>query len=201
MRPSRYLLLAVVGFGLLFWADRWCFGQETQSQEERPDLQKEDILYLTEEQENDVIRYLEKTYPDRIQEVIKFKKRRPLLYQQAISRGFREMRKLREIQATDPGRFERILKERSLEKECRDLARSYNRSGDSAEKQRIRTQLLERLEMLFDLRQTNRSEEIASLERKLAELKKENERRLINKKQIVDKRLEQVLGETRDLEW
>jgi hypothetical protein len=201
MKSVNVFFLAMLGFSLLVGNDRWCIAQETPSLDEKRDLKKEDILYLTEDQENEVIRYLEKTYPDRIRDVINFKKRRPNLYKQAISRGFREMRRLGEIQATDPARFERILKERSLEKECRDLARSYNQSGDSAEKQKLRSQLLERLEILFDLRQTNRSEETASLENKRAELKKQNEKRLVNKKQIVEKRLEQVLGDTRDLEW
>jgi len=73
--------------------------------------------------------------------------------------------------------------------------------ADSAEKQKLADQLKTTLSKAFDLRESQRKEEVEKLERKLAELKESLKIRNDNKQQIVDERFRTLIGKGKYLKW
>ena len=162
---------------------------------------QQDVLYLTPEQEKEAIEYIRKVYPDRLENLLAIKERRPLLYRTFLSRGYREMRHLEELKEKDPERYDQRMQEKSLDEEARELARQYRESDDESEMARLRDELKALLDKIFDYRQQNRQFEIEKLEKRLAELRETNQKRLDNKNEIVQRRLDQMLARQREWEW
>jgi hypothetical protein len=162
---------------------------------------QQDVLYLTPEQEREAIAYIREVYPDRLENLLAIKERRPLLYRRFLSRGYREMRHLEEMKEKDPERYDQRMEEKRLDEDARNLARQYRESDDESEKARLKDELKVLLDRIFDYRQRNRQFEIEKLERRLAELKETNQQRLDNKDEIVQRRLDQMLGRQREWEW
>ena len=90
---------------------------------------------------------------------------------------------------------------KKLEKQVRMLIEDYWQTGDALKKDELRRAIWKHLNKIFDYRQMNRQEEIQKLENKLKELKEVNEQRLANKDEIVENRMNDLLGEKPELEW
>jgi|GEM_PF-3125025 len=161
----------------------------------------QDILYLTKEQEEKTLNYMKEMYPDRFERFIKIKELRPLIYRRGLSRAYREMRFIEELKNKDQVRYQRVLQEKKLTTKSRILAKKYKETDDEDQKNRIREELKGILSELFNIRQQVREDEIERLEKKLAELKEINRKRLANKDAIVEKKLAEMLGENKDMEW
>lgn len=176
-------------------------GQDGLSRQKTLAQPQQDVLYLTPEQEREAIEYIREVYPDRVENLLAIKERRPLLYRRFLSRGYREMRHLEELKEKDPERYDQRMEEKRLDEDARNLARQYRESDDESEKARLKDELKVLLDRIFDYRQRNRQFEIEKLERRLAELKETNQQRLDNKDEIVRRRLDQMLGRQREWEW
>lgn len=73
--------------------------------------------------------------------------------------------------------------------------------ADQADKQKLASQLKSTLSDVFDLRESQRKEEVAKLEKKLSELKESIQIRSNNKEQIVDERFRTLTGKGKYLKW
>ncbi len=73
--------------------------------------------------------------------------------------------------------------------------------ADQSDKQKLASQLKDTLGEVFDLRETQRKEEVENLEKKLAELKESIQIRSNNKQQIVDERFRTLTGKSKYLKW
>ncbi len=180
------------------------------SQERQPVVQRpqtalpqvqETPLYLTPEQETEVLEYLEEYSPELVERLSRVKVTLPDTYREQLSRAYRQMSYMENLKETDPEQYERISEERRLELESSQLATQYKNTADEDEKSEIRVELKDLLFELFDYRQMNRIVEIERLEKRLESLKEENQNRLDNKDQIVNNRLLELLGERSGLEW
>ncbi len=161
---------------------------------------RQDVLYLTSEQEQETITYLQKVRPEQSERLIRLKDLRPQQYRTFLSRAYREMRYMNEIKVNNPDRYERLRGEKQLESETQDLAAQYKRTNDDTEKEHIETEMLELLGRLFDMRQVNREEEIVRLEKRLAQLKEAQSERQSHKDEIVQRRLKELTGD-KGLVW
>jgi hypothetical protein len=164
-------------------------------------MKHQDVLYLTPEQEDEVMTYLRENYADRLDELNELKKNRDILYKKKISQAYREMRFMKDLRERDEERYKRVADEKKLEKQVRQLVEKYLKTSDTLERNNFRRRIRELLNKIFDYRQMNRQDEIEKLERKLNELKEINEQRVANKDEIVDSRLNELLGEKPELEW
>jgi hypothetical protein len=81
------------------------------------------------------------------------------------------------------------------------LVEDYWQTGDTLKKDELRRAIWKLLSKIFDYRQMNRQEEIEKLESKLKELKEANEQRLANKDEIVETKLNDMLGGKPEMEW
>ncbi len=71
----------------------------------------------------------------------------------------------------------------------------------AAKKKEIKAELKEKLQRLFELKEKERESEVAELEKKIDELKKSMKTRKANKEKIINRRLEELIGEDEYLEW
>ncbi|WKZ69660.1 MAG: hypothetical protein QY331_00155 [Melioribacteraceae bacterium] len=73
--------------------------------------------------------------------------------------------------------------------------------ADQSDKQKLSSQLKTTLSEAFDLRESQRKEEVEKLENKLAELKESIHIRKQNKEQIVEERFRTLTGKGKYLKW
>ncbi|MCU7495285.1 MAG: hypothetical protein HF314_09790 [Ignavibacteria bacterium] len=95
---------------------------------------------------------------------------------------------------------ERLKKITELDVQTEALGLEYQKA-DKQEKEKIRQELQGKLSELFELRESNRKEEVKELEDRLSELKNTLEERRKNKDKIIDKRLLDLTGEDETTEW
>ena len=182
----------------------WLFSPIYAQRREGPKrLQNDQIetLYLTPEQEKETLAYIERFYPDRADEIKLMKDKRPAIYIRGLSRAFREMRFLQDLESKDPEQYKQMIEEKNLEKESRLLGKKYRELPEGTEKDKLLEDLKGILERSFDLRQMNRQVEIDRLESRLQELKDQNKQRLDKREEIIQHRLSQIIGEKDLLEW
>ena len=118
-----------------------------------------------------------------------------------LQRQAAELHRLEELKERDPERFEQKKKEQSLEYRSFQLAEKFRESKDEKEKAKIKNDLSVILGELFDLREKDREEEIKHLNKKLEHLKSVLAERKKKKKEIVERRLQELIGERDVLIW
>ncbi len=91
-------------------------------------------------------------------------------------------------------------KENELNIQSEVLAIKY-KTADASNKQNIKNQLKAKLSELFELKEKSRKDEVAQLEKKLVELKKNLDLRNSHKDEIIIRKMEEMLGESRIYRW
>jgi hypothetical protein len=89
----------------------------------------------------------------------------------------------------------------SLDHEVTELAGKLSSAKSDSDRSKIRTQIGEILEKQFDLRQKHHVKEIEALESKVKKLKDLVQKRQDNRREIVSKRLDQILSDAEGLGW
>ncbi len=89
----------------------------------------------------------------------------------------------------------------SLAQWVNELSRKLGEVKSDSEKSEIKNQLQQALEKQFNLRQKRHHDEIAELEAKVKKLKDLVEKRQENRREIIAKRLEQILRDAEGLGW
>jgi hypothetical protein len=82
-----------------------------------------------------------------------------------------------------------------------ELARKLGAAKSETDRSQIKTELSELLEKQFSFRQKRHQEEIAALEAKVKKLKDLVEKRQENRREIIAKRLDQILSNAEGLGW
>jgi hypothetical protein len=156
---------------------------------------------ITAEQEKEILEKIKKENPDEVEELMLLKKERPIEFRKILIQRQYELERLEELKERDPGRYEQKIKEHSLERQSRQLTEKFRENNDEKEKARIKNDLSVVLSELFDLREKDREEEIKHLNQKLEHLKSVLAERKKKKKEIVDRRLQELIGERDVLIW
>lgn len=156
---------------------------------------------LTPEQKDEAETFLQEQDEMLYDNLMNQKTLRPQQYDRLIVRAYHEMLHLREMEQRDPEMYERLIRERKLDRETRLLAREIKQLESEAEIKARKEKLESKLNTLFDLRQENRLDEIRKLEEKIQELKENNATRLANKAAIVEHRMNELLGERGVMDW
>jgi hypothetical protein len=91
--------------------------------------------------------------------------------------------------------------EAKLAQSAAKLARTLGEAKSDAERDKLKDQLNKVVESQFDLRQKRHANEIAELEARVKKLKDLLAKRQENRREIVSKRLEQILSEAQGLGW
>ncbi len=88
-----------------------------------------------------------------------------------------------------------------LENSCYKLAAQYQDSKETEKKRRLESELKTAVNDLFELREAVREREMKRLETDLSQMREKLAQRRANKAQVVQKRLDQLLGKKDDLDW
>jgi hypothetical protein len=91
--------------------------------------------------------------------------------------------------------------ESSLAHEANQLARQLGEAKSEADRDKLRTRLGEVLEKQFDQRQKRHEAEIKALEAQVKKLRDLVEKRQENRREIIARRLDQILRESQGLGW
>jgi spermidine/putrescine-binding protein len=95
---------------------------------------------------------------------------------------------------------ENLKREKELEIEAELLALRIKKS-DSITQPKLRNELAGVLNELFDIKETKKEAEIKQLEKRLKELKESIQARKQNKNEIVERRMQEMLGDSRYYRW
>jgi len=125
----------------------------------------------------------------------------PLKFEQGLRRALVKKREVEKLKERDPKLYKKVLKIMELERKSFDLAEDYRNTEDETEKENIKNQLMATLSEQFSLKEEEKNARMKKLEDKLARLKDELMKREKNKKEVVNRRLKDLLGENRYLEW
>jgi uncharacterized tellurite resistance protein B-like protein len=75
------------------------------------------------------------------------------------------------------------------------------KNADNNSQQKIKSDLSAKLGELFDIKETQKQYEVQQLEKRLKELKQSLQYRLENKNEIVQRRIQELLGDSKYLRW
>jgi hypothetical protein len=104
---------------------------------------------------------------------------------------------LEDIQDRNEGLYDGILREQLMEIETRKLASRIQTTSDADRRQELRLELLDQLDEIFELKQQNRLAEVDQLDARLRELRTQMDTRESRRREIVERRLRELLGEIR----
>lgn len=104
---------------------------------------------------------------------------------------------LEDLQDRNAGLYDGILREHLMEMETRRLASQILATSDEGRRTELRTQLAERLEEIFELKQENRRAEIEQLDGRLRELRSLMDARQSRKKELIESRIQDLLDSAR----
>ncbi len=176
--------------------------QRPQNPGNRPMLNRQNIQRLSSEQEEAVLEHVKATYPEeRYQKLLDLKDTRPAIYNRLLQKAYQEIEYLERLKERDPEMYEAMKEKRELEIQTKQLVDQYKNTENEAEKEKLKNQISELLNKIFDIRQKNREKEIERLEKRLAEAKENNEKRLQNKEEIIAERLKDLLGKHDWMRW
>lgn len=145
--------------------------------------------------------FLEKFDPARLQKLVHLEDVDPEEFHKVLKETRREFGRLMELKKRDPERFEQMMHERRMEQETGQLAHHYRNSKNAEEKEKIKKEIRERLEKLFDLRAVQKEAEIKRMEEELAKLKEKSKTRQDNRAKIIEQHQKELLGENDDMKW
>ena len=156
---------------------------------------------LTPEQEQEAIAYIQEADPGEAERLKRLKSTDPKRYADMLNRRLREKRRLERRKQEDPARYEQEVKIRELERQSHKLADTYRNSTDEKARNEIRLNLATLTTRLFDLREARRQNEVKRMERDLERLRANLAERQKHKQQIIERRVAQLLGDPRNMEW
>ena len=128
------------------------------------------------------------------------KAKNPDAYRRRIGQSSRKIRHLKHMKEKDPERFKSQVEMLRQEGKCAKLTKEYRDAQTDEEKAKIRAELKQILDQLFDKKQGENEARVKQLEDQISKLKARNEERVKSKAEIVEKRLEQLTPE-KNLEW
>jgi hypothetical protein len=159
-----------------------------------------DLQYDWQQRVQEAIEFVAGQDPDLARELMELRMRDPDAFTREIFHIMMEREELERLSRTDQQRYVRALKERELERKSHDLARDWH-DATSDRKDPIKAELQNVLDELFDVRESQRSDQIVELEKELERLRETLKDRQAHKKAIVESRLKELLGEEDHLRW
>lgn len=193
MKIKTFLLLISI-----FISASLTFAQEELEKEERVVPPPPPKHYTLEKN-------IEKKYFDKLNSELKVKLEKikeynEKKYQYLLQRAYFRSMEDALLRGKKSGNYERSQQILNLNISTEALVADYQKASNS-EKKEIKQKLKNELSKLFDLREEERKYEVKELERELKELKKSLKIRSQNKNEIIDRRVMDLLGEDKYLDW
>lgn len=105
---------------------------------------------------------------------------------------------LSEVERSSRQLYERLVRERQMERDAQELARVIRLLPEGTERQQKTDTLRSMLNEIFELKQENRRREIERLQQKIQELQESIQEREQMREAMIDRRLQQLIGASQD---
>lgn len=152
-----------------------------------------------EEKQEEAIEFLSKYIE--AERLEKLKVKHPMAYRRLLRHALKEKRGLEHLKEVDPERFEVRSGCLKLELRTNMLAEDYRTTEANPKKEELKKELRTVLEQLFDLKEKEREFELKRLEKEIVKLKDIGTERKKNKKEIIERHLDELLLEKEYLRW
>jgi len=156
---------------------------------------------VSSEEREAAVQFLKEHEPQRFAKLTELRESRPQDYERLLTQVAMEVKELRMLKDVDPKRYERRLEQRKLEYRSSDLAERIHGMQQGAEQEEMKKELRGVLSRLFDVRESEKESEVDRLEEEMARLRETLKKRKEAKDSIVDRRMNDMLGEEDDLRW
>lgn len=101
---------------------------------------------------------------------------------------------LQEMQRRHKHLYDRLMRERRMEAQTYELARTIRQLPTGAPRQQYLDSLRTTLDEIFELKQENRRREIQQLENQITELRRRLEKREEMREEMIEQRIQQLIG-------
>jgi len=121
-----------------------------------------------------------------------------------LGRQMPRIQKLIQTKKSDPELYGLTVKDMKLGLECEKLSREFRdagRDGDEGRADRIRGEVAELVDQHFDVRQQMREMELERMERRLAQARKQLEKRSKMRGELIEQRVTELTGDKRKPMW
>lgn len=156
---------------------------------------------LSEDEVNQTLEWLKGWDKFRAHDLESKHEQNPHEFMRGIQEAYFEMKRMSELEKSNPEAFAEMKREREMEMRSFDLAQQIRKSTDDAEKEKLKAELMPLLGQLFDIREKHKDQEIDRLSQELKRLQEQVEKRRKNKDAIVEKRFNELTGEANDEGW
>jgi hypothetical protein len=156
---------------------------------------------ISEEEKENILQFYQQIDPNIEVKVQRLQATDPRGLEKQYQKMYREYMFLKRLQEEETDRYNEAIELRRLSVKADEKARAYHQSETEAQKLQIKTDLREILDKLFDLREKERAAEAERIEKRLEHLRQEMQERRTNKAQIVENRLNQMVGKGYLYEW
>ena len=156
---------------------------------------------LTPEEEAMIIEFFRREGPDVLEVIGDLKDRHPMMHELMMSRLQRKGLDHLRRQLPDSLAFEQELRMIKLKIRSHALGADYRSTDDAEARKRIKAELAQVLNELFDVREQKKRDEVKHLTKRMDELRRVMESRKRNKATIVERRLQELTGARDDTRW
>jgi len=209
MNSKHYMLIALIA---IWWAGfSTLHAQVTENSPKFNDRKKpKETRRLTPEMlreqygdnwQKSVLDYVRQHNPEEYATLQKDRDRNPAKFENKLLKNAERMVRLEELRVADPDRYENEKRKQQLEIAVRQLSREYQKAEDEKKRKELKAQLWDQLEELFTLREAEKKQKIERLEKELQKLKEIVELRQKKKDEIINNRLNELIGQRGALRW
>ncbi|MBU1694963.1 MAG: hypothetical protein KKC51_13500 [Verrucomicrobia bacterium] len=145
--------------------------------------------------EQETLSFLEANLPEMYRGLQEFKQHNPEAYPNEVRMLGHLVRRYSELKRVAPELAAGFLRAHQLDAQCRQVADEMRRATDEAQRAKLKQQLQEMLNEIFDLRLAERELEVKNLERELTKIRTMLETRREAKPQIVERRMRDLTFE------
>ena len=153
---------------------------------------------VTDEEVNDILAFTRENMPEVNAELVKMRDSDPSHFKQMCRRLRFEIRQLRELKTSNPEAFAKALEEKQLQAHARELAQSFRKSSDPAERDRLKTELRTTLQKLLDAELITKRAQVRRLEDNLKRFRDELQERETHRDDVVNKQIDEMTSPRAD---
>jgi tRNA A37 N6-isopentenylltransferase MiaA len=156
---------------------------------------------LSQEQKDEVLVFLKEIAPERLAKLEKLRSERPELFEKMLAANYGKMARLKELKSKDAKTYEQKVQLFVLQGKVGELAKDYRNAKADNDKKKIKGELDGVLHKLFDLRQTEKEQDLVRFRERLQKFEADIQKRKENKAQVIKMYADKLLGDSEGLEW
>ena len=145
--------------------------------------------------------FLEKFDPGRLRELQVLKQKNKREFLEVLRCSFIEMREMEHLKKHNPKRYQKLVMYKTWKAKIHKLVGLYKREKNPKEKAELKATLRKALTKVFEFKVQEYQREIKNLSRELEKLKRRAHKAIKHKDQLIDKKLNELLGESEEFEW